>query len=77
MSMRRDAVVLAHEHLAEIISRKRFLDTLRMICGRWNVTPNSINTIASETRFTIDARSASEETLDRFESAIETAHLEV
>jgi len=41
--------------------------------GRWRVFPNSINTIAGEVAFSIDARCADEAALESFEQALGAA----
>ncbi|WP_208648362.1 M20 family metallo-hydrolase [Mesorhizobium hawassense] len=73
MSMRRDAVVLANNYLKRIVDLSGELSAqdIRITCGRWNVTPNSINTIASEALFTLDVRSPNYAGLDRFEATLE------
>lgn len=42
---------------------------LRLTLGRWQVSPNSINTIPGEVEFTVDVRCVDEQVLDQFEAA--------
>lgn len=46
---------------------------LRVTLGRWLVQPNSINTIADQVTFSVDARSPDEGALDRFEAFLAQA----
>jgi N-carbamoyl-L-amino-acid hydrolase len=43
--------------------------------GRWQVTPNAINTIPSSVRFTLDFRHPSTETLARLDAVIASLSL--
>ncbi|WP_454720781.1 MULTISPECIES: M20 family metallo-hydrolase [Cupriavidus] len=43
---------------------------LRLTLGRWQVSPNSVNTIPGEVEFTIDARCLDEAVLERFEARL-------
>jgi N-carbamoyl-L-amino-acid hydrolase len=73
MSMRRDAIVLANDYLRRILDvcAECLPDTIRITCGRWQVSPNSINTIASEVVFTLDVRSPDARSLDRLEAVLD------
>lgn len=46
---------------------------LRMTLGRWRVDPNSINTIAGDVEFTVDARCVDEAVLAGFEASLRDA----
>lgn len=68
---RRDALqdaVAAIRRLNEIMHDET--DTVRFTVGRFEVTPNSPNTVASRVMFTIDLRHPDGETLDRLGDAI-------
>ena len=43
---------------------------LRLTLGRWQVSPNSINTIPGEVEFTVDVRCVDEQVLDQFDAAL-------
>jgi N-carbamoyl-L-amino-acid hydrolase len=43
---------------------------LRLTLGRWQVSPNSVNTIPGRVDFTIDVRCVDESVLERFENAL-------
>ncbi|QJC57972.1 Allantoate amidohydrolase [Polaromonas vacuolata] len=45
-------------------------DSLRLTLGRWQVSPNSINTIPGAVTFSVDARSVDEAVLNQFEAAM-------
>ena len=72
MEDRRDAMVAAIgiAQRLQAIARLEALCALRMTMGRWTVSPNSINTIPGRVEFSIDARSAGEDTLDLFEARL-------
>lgn len=46
---------------------------LRLTLGRWQVSPNSINTIPGQVEFTIDVRCVEEDALQGFEEALRDA----
>jgi N-carbamoyl-L-amino-acid hydrolase len=62
------AVGLAHQLYDYRV--RRATDTLRLTLGRWQVSPNSINTIPGSVTFTVDVRSVDEQVLAQFESAM-------
>lgn len=68
MSSRADAMAqsigIAHEFMQE--AHRYFHRHLRMTIGRWNVRPNSINTIASDVEFSVDARCEDDSVLAQF-----------
>lgn len=72
MALRQDAMTLAREQLALI--EKATGDTadeeLRLTFGRWQITPNAINTIPSSVSFTLDYRHPSAEKLAHFDAVI-------
>jgi len=43
---------------------------LRLTLGRWQVSPNSVNTIPGKVEFTVDARCVDEAVLERFEARL-------
>ena len=45
-------------------------DKLRLTLGRWQVGPNSINTIPGDVEFTVDVRCVDEQVLAQFEEAL-------
>ena len=45
-------------------------DKLRLTLGRWQVSPNSINTIPGAVEFTVDVRCVDEQALVQFEAAL-------
>ena len=45
-------------------------DKLRLTLGRWQVSPNSINTIPGAVEFTVDVRCVDEQVLVQFEAAL-------
>lgn len=45
-------------------------ESLRLTLGRWQVSPNSINTIPGAVEFTVDVRCAHEQVLVQFEAAL-------
>jgi N-carbamoyl-L-amino-acid hydrolase len=45
-------------------------ETLRLTLGRWQVSPNSINTIPGAVEFTVDVRCVDEQVLVQFEAAL-------
>lgn len=69
MAVRRDAMSLACALRAEIEAFASDLgrDDTRITFGRWSVTPNAINTIASEVVFSIDFRHPDPAVLDAFD----------
>ncbi|WP_155718494.1 M20/M25/M40 family metallo-hydrolase, partial [Pseudomonas fluorescens] len=70
--MRRDALLLAMESLGRIDALAEQLagDDKRLTFGRWNVSPNAINTIAGEATFSIDFRHADPAVLEAFDNAL-------
>lgn len=72
MSLRQDAMTLAREQLALIEQAMGDTadDELRLTFGRWQVTPNAINTIPSSVRFTLDFRHPSVEKLAQLDAVI-------
>ena len=72
MEVRADAMAAAigvahrlYAHAAQAAASQ-----LRLTLGRWQVRPNSVNTIPGEVEFTIDVRCVDERMLDRFETAL-------
>ncbi|WP_213938055.1 M20 family metallo-hydrolase [Pseudomonas sp. dw_612] len=72
MSMRRDAMLLAIETVQRIDALANLIagDEKRLTFGRWNVSPNVINTIANEATFSIDFRHADPAVLAAFDDGI-------
>lgn len=72
MTLRQDAMTLAREQLAliEQAMGDSADDALRLTFGRWQVTPNAINTIPSSVCFTLDFRHPSAEKLARLDAVI-------
>lgn len=68
---RQDALMTAASLVAAIgeLTRRRADAALRVTVGRFDVTPGSINTIASQVVFTIDLRHPDEAVLEELESA--------
>lgn len=62
------AVAVAHQLYAHALAEAG--SNLRLTLGRWQVSPNSINTIPGQVDFTIDVRCVDEAVLARFESAL-------
>ncbi|NVZ99193.1 M20 family metallo-hydrolase [Pseudomonas gingeri] len=74
MSMRRDAMLLAMEIVSRIdaLADRIAGDEKRLTFGRWNVSPNAINTIANEVTFSIDFRHAEPAVLAAFDAGLAT-----
>ncbi|WP_321901882.1 M20 family metallo-hydrolase [Paraburkholderia tropica] len=72
MPLRRDAMTLALALHAELdgIARRLGAEHTRVTFGRWNVEPNSINTIPSNVSFTVDFRHPDSTVLDAFDDAV-------
>jgi N-carbamoyl-L-amino-acid hydrolase len=72
--LRRDAMLLAIDAVARIDALAETLagDDKRLTFGRWNVSPNAINTIAGEVTFSIDFRHADPAVLDAFDAQLKT-----
>ncbi|WP_310630149.1 M20 family metallo-hydrolase [Paraburkholderia sp.] len=72
MPLRRDAMTLALALHAELdgIAQRLGADHTRVTFGRWNVEPNSINTIPSNVSFTVDFRHPDSAVLDAFDDAV-------
>ena len=70
--LRRDALLLAMQSLQRIDALAQGLagDDKRLTFGRWNVSPNAINTIAGEVTFSIDFRHADPAVLQAFENGL-------
>ncbi len=70
MTLRQDAMTLAREQLVHIEQAMGDAtdDALRLTFGRWQVTPNAINTIPSCVRFTLDFRHPSTEKLAQLDA---------
>lgn len=70
MGLRQDAMSLARELVSHIERTMGDTDDaqLRMTFGRWQVTPNAINTIPSQVSFTLDFRHPADETLLRLDA---------
>jgi N-carbamoyl-L-amino-acid hydrolase len=62
------AVSVAHQLYAHALAEAG--NNLRLTLGRWQVGPNSINTIPGKVEFTIDVRCVDEAVLERFEDAL-------
>ncbi|HEV7815424.1 MAG TPA: M20 family metallo-hydrolase [Janthinobacterium sp.] len=62
------AVGVAHQLYAYALAQAG--SNMRLTLGRWQVAPNSINTIPGKVEFTIDVRCADEAVLVRFENAL-------
>ncbi|WP_321784077.1 M20 family metallo-hydrolase [Paraburkholderia sp. J94] len=72
MPLRRDAMTLALALHAELdgIAQRLGAEHTRVTFGRWNVEPNSINTIPSNVSFTVDFRHPDSAVLDAFDDAV-------
>ncbi|MEH0876393.1 M20 family metallo-hydrolase [Pectobacterium cacticida] len=72
MMQRRDAMTLARQQLSRIEQAMGDAadDALRLTFGRWQVTPNAINTIPSNVRFTLDFRHPSTEKLAQLDAVM-------
>ena len=72
MTLRQDAMTLAREQLARIEQAMgdEADEELRLTFGRWQVTPNAINTIPSSVCFTLDFRHPSVEKLAQLDAVI-------
>ncbi|TAL55853.1 M20 family metallo-hydrolase [Pandoraea sp.] len=75
MEVRRDAMRAAMELANRLYACADAVRAqgLRMTLGRWRVDPNSINTIAGEVEFTVDARCVDEAVLAGFEASLRDA----
>lgn len=62
------AVGVAHQLYLHALAEAG--SNLRLTLGRWQVSPNSINTIPGKVEFTIDVRCVDEAVLARFEAAL-------
>jgi N-carbamoyl-L-amino-acid hydrolase len=62
------AVRIAHQLYAHAADEAS--SNLRLTLGRWQVSPNSVNTIPQKVDFTIDVRCVDEHVLERFEAAL-------
>jgi N-carbamoyl-L-amino-acid hydrolase len=62
------AVGVAHQLYAHAAAEAG--SNLRLTLGRWQVGPNSVNTIPGKVDFTIDVRCVDESVLERFENAL-------
>ena len=62
------AVEVAHQLYA--LAQAEAGNQLRLTLGRWQVNPNSINTIPGKVEFTIDVRCVDETVLARFEACL-------
>ncbi|HTN66783.1 MAG TPA: hydantoinase/carbamoylase family amidase, partial [Burkholderiaceae bacterium] len=62
------AIGMAHQLYAHAASEAA--SQLRLTLGRWQVTPNSVNTIPGKVEFTIDVRCVDEAVLARFEKIL-------
>lgn len=62
------AVTIAHQLYAHAAAEAA--SHLRLTLGRWQVAPNSVNTIPGTVDFTVDVRCVDEAVLDRFETAL-------
>jgi N-carbamoyl-L-amino-acid hydrolase len=62
------AVGVAHQLYAHALAEAG--NNLRLTLGRWQVNPNSINTIPGRVEFTIDVRCVDEAVLARFENTL-------
>lgn len=72
MDMRRDALLLATRSLPAIEALAERLAGVerRLTFGRWQVKPNSINTVAGEVAFSIDFRHADPAVLQAFDAEL-------
>lgn len=72
MDMRQDALLLATACLPAIdaLAERLAGADKRLTFGRWQVLPNSINTVAGEATFTIDFRHADPEVLAAFDAEL-------
>ncbi|HEX5485581.1 MAG TPA: hydantoinase/carbamoylase family amidase, partial [Limnobacter sp.] len=79
MGVRRDAMVIANAIANELYALAPRTATapgtpeLRMTLGRWQVEPNSVNTIPGRVEFTVDMRSLDDSELDAAEQALYAA----
>lgn len=70
-SRRDDAMVKAVALANEILfAREAFDDDLRLTIGRWDTTPNAVNTIAGRVCFTVDMRHPNEAVLAELETRL-------
>ncbi|HDW8036033.1 TPA: M20 family metallo-hydrolase [Yersinia enterocolitica] len=69
MADRQDAMSLARQTVQQLEQRATALpaDELRLTFGRWEIEPNTINTIAGRATFTLDFRHASPMVLAQFD----------
>lgn len=79
MGVRRDAMALANAIASDLYALAPRTATapgtpeLRMTLGRWQVEPNSVNTIPGQVEFTVDMRSLNDAELDEAEQALYAA----
>jgi N-carbamoyl-L-amino-acid hydrolase len=65
------AVGIAHQLYAYAATESS--SKLRLTMGRWQVNPNSVNTIPGKVEFTVDVRCLDASVLDRFEQVLHQA----
>jgi N-carbamoyl-L-amino-acid hydrolase len=72
MDKRSDAMAAAIDlgHQLYACAAEEASSNLRLTLGRWQVSPNSINTIPGRVEFTIDVRCVDEDVLERFEKTL-------
>ncbi|RMX04279.1 Zn-dependent hydrolase [Corticibacter populi] len=70
MDERRDAMAAAVSLAQKLygFAATHAADQLRLTLGRWQVSPNSVNTIPGQVEFTVDVRCLDDSVLDRFEA---------
>ena len=70
MDERRDAMAAAVALAQKLydFAAAEAANQLRLTLGRWQVTPNSVNTIPGRVDFTVDMRCLTDSVLDRFEA---------
>ena len=70
MDERRDAMALAVPLAQKLydFAAAEAASQLRLTLGRWQVAPNSVNTIPGKVEFTVDMRCVDDSVLDRFEA---------
>ena len=73
MDERVDAMVAATELATRIraLAETLFSQGLRFTIGRWQASPNSVNTIAGNVEFTLDVRCVDEQVLSSFEQSLQ------
>ena len=72
MDERSDAMTAAIRLAQQLYDHQALVagNQLRLTLGRWQVSPNSINTIPGEVEFTVDVRCVDEQVLVQFEAAL-------